>query len=281
MARIMTESPDFIKTFQSLCNNKYQTWQVWSDFVLLGAITISNACDKANFEDREKLYHNIIAKYTKSEAAIFPQLLAYLVMALEHNKEQDFLGSLYMQLNLGNYWKGQFFTPYDVCVAMSSLTSQNILEQVKEKGYITVNDPACGAGATLIAFANAAESEFYQKKSKLNWQNHVLFVAQDIDMVTGLMCYLQLSFLGCAGFVKIGDTLSDPMTSNDDISKYWYTPMYYSDVWQLRRIFHNMDNIGEPKKEKQEIKESIKKEPSPPTYIIKLKEKKTGQLALF
>ena len=29
----------------------------------------------------------------------------------------------------------------------------------------------------------------------------MLFVAQDIDLTVGLMCYIQLSFLGCAGYV--------------------------------------------------------------------------------
>ncbi len=40
---------------------------------------------------------------------------AIVVEALERNPEQDFLGELYMELELGNHWKGQFFTPYCVC----------------------------------------------------------------------------------------------------------------------------------------------------------------------
>lgn len=28
-----------------------------------------------------------------------------------------------------------------------------------------------------------------------------------------------------------------PMTDNDDKENYWFTPMYYSNVWVLRRIF--------------------------------------------
>lgn len=52
------------------------------------------------------------------------------------------------------------------------------------------------------------------------------------------MCYLQLSLLGCAGYVKIANTLTDPMRKNDDINKYWYTPMYFSDVWRIRRALH-------------------------------------------
>ena len=67
---------------------------------------------------------------------------------------------------------------------------------------------------------------------------YILFTGQDIDETVGLMCYLQLSLLGCAGYVKIANTLTDPMRKNDDINKYWYTPMYFSDVWRIRRALH-------------------------------------------
>ena len=57
--------------------------------------------------------------------------------------------------------------------------------------------------------------------------------------MTGLMCYIQLSLLGCAGYVHIGNTLTDPMTGSilfgDGKSSTWYTPMYFSDAWRIRR----------------------------------------------
>lgn len=56
-----------------------------------------------------------------------------------------------MELGLSNDSGGQFFTPYNVCQMMAEMTIGNVVPQVKERGYITINDPACGAGATLIA----------------------------------------------------------------------------------------------------------------------------------
>ena len=38
-------------------------------------------------------------------------MLAEVVADLEHNPDQDFLGELFMALDLGNEWAGQFFTP--------------------------------------------------------------------------------------------------------------------------------------------------------------------------
>ena len=46
---------------------------------------------------------------------IAAEILNIIVMALENEPEQDFLGKMYMNLNLGNHWKGQFFTPYNIC----------------------------------------------------------------------------------------------------------------------------------------------------------------------
>lgn len=64
-----------------------------------------------------------------------------------------------------------------------------------------------------------------------------LVVAQDIDETVALMCYIQLSLLGVAGYVKVGNSLTEPMTGNDNKENYWFTPMYFSNVWVLRRIF--------------------------------------------
>jgi hypothetical protein len=161
-------------------------------------------------------------------------------MALENNPEQDFLGAMYMQLELGSHWHGQFFTPYCVCRMMSEICCESVDAKIEESGYISVCDPACGAGATLIATANT------MKRCKHNFQNHVLFVGQDIDRVTGMMCYIQLSLLGCAGYVCIADTLSNPLTgpalfpTEQKEQELWYTPMFYSDVWALRKLFHSM-----------------------------------------
>ena len=82
--------------------------------------------------------------------------------------------------------------------------------------YRTASDPACGAGAMLIAFANAA------KRHGINYQKHVLFVSQDIDRTAAMMCYIQMSLLGCPAVVVIGDSLTRPFPNSDnEISNCW------------------------------------------------------------
>lgn len=228
---------EFLRVFKQL-TCRHNPWNVWQDYILMTACAISNALDKSHYEYREDLYLKTIARYSKDEQALFPELLAYTTMALDENQEQDFLGKIFMNLDLGNDAKGQIFTPYHICELMAKTTLTDAVEQVKEQGYITINDPACGAGATLIA--GIAEAKEQLEKAGLNYQNHVLIFAQDIDMTVGLMCYIQISLLGVAGMVKIGNTLTEPMCSGDKLDNYWFTPVYFTDTWTLRRTFQSI-----------------------------------------
>lgn len=58
-------------------------------------------------EELELKYKNTVNKYTKEQAEEFSILLAFLVSALEQ-EHQDFLGEVFMQLNLGNANKVNF-----------------------------------------------------------------------------------------------------------------------------------------------------------------------------
>lgn len=226
-------SQSFIKFFNQLAY-RFSPWEVWQDFITMFACALSNPVDKLHYEKRENLYLSIISKYNSKEQILFPQLAAEVTIALEENPEQDFLGELFMTLGLGSHAKGQFFTPYHVCECMAKMTISDIRLQIEENGYISIHDPCCGAGALLIAGAHETRR---QLESKLNWQNHVLITGQDIDYTAALMCYIQLSLLGAPGYIKIGNSLTEPMCSNDTPENYWFTPMYFSGVWAIRRFF--------------------------------------------
>lgn len=227
----------FLQSFELLMRRR-SSWEAWADFVSMSAKAISNAVDKRQAPRREAEYLKLISKYDRQEQAIFPELLACTVAALEANPEQDFLGDLYMSLDLGNHWKGQFFTPYNLCRAMSNLTVSDAADQVERIGWTSLCDPACGAGATLIAAANKL------KEAGVPYQQTALFVGQDVDYVAAMMCYIQLSLLGCAGYICVGNTLTNPLTGHPlfpeerDGQDLWYTPFFFSSVWHFRRIFN-------------------------------------------
>lgn len=236
---------DFVKLFDELTGYQHR-WQAWQDMVWLFATTIANSIKTPYWEKREERYLEIIRKYDKKRQQIFPELFARLVCIMDDSVNAgyygDFLGELFMTLGLGNAAGGQFFTPYNLCFAMSEITyDDKVKNEIERKGWISCNDCACGAGATLIAFAEVL------KKHDVNYQQHCLFVGQDIDYVTGLMCYIQLSLLGCAGYVHIGNTLTDPMTGHvlfaDGGEHTWYTPMYFSTAWEMRRQAERMRRV--------------------------------------
>lgn len=152
--QVEKRSAGFMAEFKKLLY-RHQAWEAWRDFCALSACAIANAVDKRHFETREKMYLDTIKRYNKQEQEVFPVLFAETVLELERNPDQDFLGKMFMQLELGNHWKGQFFTPYHVCHLMAKLNLDEQKENLERKGWISVGDCCCGAGAMLIAFANA------------------------------------------------------------------------------------------------------------------------------
>lgn len=234
-----TYSKDFLNEFNKLTRT-HRPFDVWRDFVIMFSCAISNPLDKFHYKDREERYLSIIHRYGKDEQMIFPKLAAYTTMALDANPEQDFLGKMFMDLGLGNSSVGQFFTPYSVCQLMADVVTSdldsNLQDKLEKQGYISLADECCGAGATLIAAINTIKRKMEKATPSMNFQRHLLVVGQDIDETVALMCYIQISLLGVAGYIKVGNSITDPMTTDDDKSKYWYTPMYFSDIWVIRRF---------------------------------------------
>jgi len=226
---------DFIKVLRKF-NQSRRPADVFRDFVTLVACSISNVLTVEFREEREQMYMNIIKKYSQEDAERFAELLIIVTNGLERNPDQDFLGTVFeVELDLGNFRTGQFFTPYSLGRVLAEIQCDEAVSEIEKKGYITVNDCCCGSGCLLIAYANTLSSK------KINYQKSALFVAQDLDFMVAMMCYIQLSLLGCAGFVIVSNTLTNPLP---DANCYWYTPMYYSDIWHYRRAIEHIKNIS-------------------------------------
>lgn len=245
----------FMNGFKILTHTK-SPYKVWYELMLLYAIEIANTTlrplkenelFKGVWEEREKQYIKTIKTYTKKEQKIISQMFTLLVLELEENPNQDLLGELYMKLGISNNRSGQFFTPYSVCEMMSGVTinKKQLAKDVHNKGYVIINDCACGAGATLISATEYCKSMF----KKLNYQDHVGVVAQDIDILCVQMCYIQLSLHGLSGYVAHGNTLTEPEVI--DLHRIWFTPMYFNNVWTMRRLFHGQDILGRERKQKE------------------------------
>jgi len=239
----------FSKAFSPL-GERHQRWQVWADFVVASSISLASMFDPRDTEKykaREAEFMSIMKRYDEAERRVFSELLQIMLQALEDEPEQDFLGEMFMMLELSNHWKGQFFTPYSVCRMMAEITMQDVAAHIERKGWVGICDPACGAGALLVAARNYMQAN---PCGHLLGHQQTLFVAQDVDRVAALMCYLQLSLLGCAGYVVVGNSITHPCvglgsnallpieTEEQDI---WCMPLFHDQVWVWRQTFARLE----------------------------------------
>lgn len=194
---------------------------VFRDFVTMSAVALSKL-DLRQAEAREELYMQTVRKYSREEAEIIKAMFGELQEAL-HVSPRDVLGEIYMQLELGNSRMGQFFTPHHICQLMADITmSDDIVEKVALHGFVTVNEPASGSGATIIAMMLAMQER------GLNYQRHVHVIATDLDSTAAMMAYVQLSLMYVPAVVVHGNTLTLEEYS------HWYTPAHIMDGWNAR-----------------------------------------------
>ena len=128
-----------------------------------------------------------------------PKLLGILTDALDSQGPHDFLGEIYMSEEMGNPNAGQFFTPYPVSRAIASITLNGKTPSSSRR--LTLNDPACGSGSTLLASFEVLKGLGFK-------QNQVYFVAQDVDVRCVRMAYLHFTLLDIPGVVEHANTLT-------------------------------------------------------------------------
>lgn len=225
----------FVRLYNGLLAKGHSGWKVFSDFCEMSAMSLANAIVPC--EAREAKYMEIVRRYSRSELATLCEMLGCVVQGLDHEVEGqlgengkpafprcDFLGSLFMELELSNHWRGQFFTPYHLCEFMARMTfsPEEIREKVDQEGFVTVMEPASGAGAMIIAFASA------MLEAGLNPQQHLHVTAIDVDATAAYMTFIQLSLLGIPASVYVGNTLTREMREVLD------TPFHHVGLWDLK-----------------------------------------------
>ena len=141
MKRKMQHRKDFLEIFQKLCYVR-SAWEVWNDFLFCSAVSIANVFPTKERENREKEYQDRLYRYRKEEMGKLAELLGCVVMSLEQNPEQDFLGELYHELRLEQVQKGQFFTPYNISRMMAEIqfADGTAEAEIRRKGYINVSE---------------------------------------------------------------------------------------------------------------------------------------------
>lgn len=130
----------------------------------------------------------------------FDEMLSALTDALEANPDRDVMGCVYNALGLPMRSRSQFFTPYNISRMIARMMLADSTH-AKKGGYVSICDPCAGSGGMLVAAFNVLRDQ------GMNPQTEAWFEAQDISQDTALMCYVQMSLLGMAGRVIVGDSL--------------------------------------------------------------------------
>ncbi len=166
----------------------------------------------------------IVGRYEREVIDTFPKILGEVVMALEA-APQDILGAVFHELGLHNTARGQFFTPYELCRMMARInvgTADDLQAIIDKRGYITAQEPAVGAGATIIALAEAIQD------LGINYQQHLHVTAIDVDPRAVHMAYIQFSLMHIPAEIIVGDTL------RMEFRESWFTPAHVMGLWSGR-----------------------------------------------
>ncbi len=226
----MTGIPDHEKAFIALFNQTaryHKRHKVFEDFISCSVIALENRlcfCEK-----REQKYLNIISGYQKPDVNRLARLLAHVVNGLEAGP-CDFLGKVFMQLEMGDKYRAQFFTPWSVASMMAQLQLGDVKAVFEDKPFITLSEPACGAGCMVLAFAEVLIKAGYPPHRYL-WVS-----VTDIDPLAAGMAYIQLSLCGIAGEVVIGNVLAD------ERRRILYTPTHWLAGWPLKLQQHQAES---------------------------------------
>lgn len=145
----------------------------------------------------------------------------------------DFLGRLYMDLELGDARRGQFFTPDHLSALMAEMQCGDLINLLKDRRFITISEPACGSGGMILPVISIIRRNLLD-------QSEVLWVqATDIDRRAALMCYIQLSLWAVPAEIIVGDSLSL------EIRETWMTPMHHLKGWSARLAKNEFSQISQ------------------------------------
>lgn len=144
-----------------------------------------------------------------------PLLEAFARLA-EHasSSYEDALGLLFMQLNMGDVRKGQFFTPFDIARMMAEMTLSDWQPPYGPAGPpATFYEPSCGSGVMFLGIWQVLEERFPESFPVLLQQGLIVFRGIDLDPRAILMATLNLRLRGyplTSETLTVGNALAQP-----------------------------------------------------------------------
>ncbi len=248
----------------------YSIRDIFSDFCILSMASLHNqiysigkmpipSCYKATHDKLEAEYLEVINKYKRDDEAtyretisMFAKILAELNISMKENPF-DYLGAIYMEINMNSKYKGQYFTPSHICDMMAEMTIENkedFDKIVKEKGYFAMADPCCGSGSLVIRTLRVLKNRGIE-----NLDAKLYIQLQDIDLTCVRMAYINMCLLETSSRVIWGNSLLI-----DENYPFFDTPCLQ--VGLMMGLFQGKDNQNKSQaKNDNQIKSEIQSKP--------------------
>jgi hypothetical protein len=157
-------------------------------------------------DELEARYMSIVERYRRTDEELefirhSSTHMAALAQLAVQGGGVDFLGDVAGQLEILNPNQGQFFTPYEVSRFMAEINLDGLEAIIERDGYVTICEPAAGAGSMILACADVFEKKGLGPET-------MLVQATDVSALAFYMCFLQLNWRGIPAAVIRGNTLS-------------------------------------------------------------------------
>lgn len=220
----ITVDSEFEKIFFALCRSR-RPRTVWDDFVVLSAIGISNGAQYR--QERSVFGGAILSHYNRHEKQLMQRLFDRTTEAFAENPNQDYLGTLFLELHLAKKLGEYHLNTYQEGERKARLC----IEEMEPRPYMFLSDPQCSTGAMLIA-------SFHQMaKLGRNPRIQLFCAGYEGNFTIAMMCYIQMSILGIAGYIANSNPKEAPNAPTLIApTNAWCTPEYFHKKWQARRL---------------------------------------------
>lgn len=225
-----TQPPsNFRKIIDRLAYSR-QTYEVFGAFVRIAACTL--AC-----QTREAEYLEEVKRWKSEDLTLFSEAFAALITEMQDKPFEDILGAYYMEYAIstkGQQWNGEYHTPKPICQMMARMTID--FDEFPATGPITVCEPACGAGAMILAVGEVCTPE---------QRRRLRVTAIDISRCAVDMCFVNTSLWGIPCRVIHGNTLSMEFRAAWD-NIHWIMPWLPLCMRTQKQIVPEIPQQGQP-----------------------------------
>jgi hypothetical protein len=155
-----SEPPDYVRLFSKRLlelDRSKTPFEKFRDFCEMAYCAYAKLmAAPAETDALEECYMRIVGTYAdKDTVRAYPEMLAWATLTVADR--QEFFGKVASQLELLDTQNSQFFTPHDVSRMMAEMIIGDPKAIIDEQGYITLQEPASGAGGMLLAVADVLE----------------------------------------------------------------------------------------------------------------------------